>query len=177
MGRKDNRHRTTFECRLLVCGACIGTCFQETTDDFASVVKMAHFAALELDNDLDLVAVCEETVCVIDTGFKIVRVDGAGKLNFLDLDDLLILAGFFILLDALKAVFAVIHDAAYRRFCVRRNHDEVEIFLICHVLRCGKLDDTDLLTVRSDQADFISADLLIDLQLFCANNQAPPFDN
>ena len=49
--------------------------------------------------------------------------------------------------------------------------------MICHVLRCGKLDDTDLLAVRTDQSDFICANLLIDLQLFCANNQAPPFDN
>ena len=176
-GGEDHGHGATLEGRLLVGGAGIRTSFQETFNDLTAVVQVAHFATLELHNDLDLVSVGKELVRVVDAGFKVVGVDGAGKLNFLDLDDLLILAGFLFLLDALKTVLTVVHDAAYRRLCVRRDHDEVKILLFCHVLCSSELDDTDLLTVRTDQSDFICADLLIDLQLFCANNQAPPFDN
>ena len=176
-GREDHGHGATLEGGLLVGGAGIRTSFQETFNDLTAVVQVAHFATLELHNDLDLVSVGKELVRVVDAGFKVVGVDGAGKLNFLDLDDLLILAGFLFLLDALETVFTVVHDAAYRGFCVRRDHDEVKILLFCHILCHSELDDTDLLTVRTDQSDFICADLLIDLQLFCANNPAPPFDN
>ena len=86
---------------------------------------MRHFATLEADDDLDFVAALEESARMVDAGLEVVCINPAGKLDFLDLDDLLLLLCFFLTLVALKAVFAVVHDAAHRRLCLRGNQHEV----------------------------------------------------
>ena len=86
----------------------------------------------------------------------------AGKLNFLDLDDLLLLFGFFFALVALKAEFAVVHYAAYRRCSLRRNHNEIQLLLYGKLLCLRYRYDAYLLPVCSYKAHFGYFYLLID---------------
>jgi hypothetical protein len=55
-----------------------------------------------------------------------VVVDHRAEFDFLDLDDLLFLAGLGLLLLLLEPVFAVIQDLADRRDRVGRNLDQIE---------------------------------------------------
>jgi len=55
-----------------------------------------------------------------------VNVDIRAKLDFLDFDDLLLLARFGLLFLFLETVLAVIEDLADRRIGGRRDFDQVE---------------------------------------------------
>ena len=54
--RKKNGHVASLKDRLLIGRTDIGTSLLELGQNLASVILMAHFAALEFHNDLDLVA-------------------------------------------------------------------------------------------------------------------------
>ena len=102
---------------------------------------MTHLAALEFHNDADLVALTDEAVGMLDLGLEVVRVDTAGELNLLDLDNGLLLLCFLLSLVALKAVLAVIHDAAYRRLRVGSDEHQIEILFVSHGERGARLKD------------------------------------
>jgi len=55
-----------------------------------------------------------------------VIVDHRAEFDLLDLDDLLLLAGFGLLFLFLESVFAVVQDLADRWYGVGRNLDQVE---------------------------------------------------
>ena len=108
---------------------------------------------------------------MVDAGLEVMCVNPAGKLDFLDLDDLLLFLCFLLTLVALKAVFAVVHDAAYRRLCLRGNQHKIHALLIGDLARLIRLQNTDLLTVRTDHADFLYPDIVVDLRrILCANS-------
>ena len=91
---------------------------------------MRHFAAAEAQDELDLVAFLEEAAHGLHLGLVIMVVDAGAQLDFLDLDDLLLLAGLGGLLLLVEAEFAVIEDLADRRIGVGHDLDQIEtIFL------------------------------------------------
>jgi hypothetical protein len=91
-----------------------------------------------------------------------VDVDVRAHLDFLDLDDLLLLPGLGGLLLALVLEAAEIEDLADRRDRIRRNLDEIETGL------CGDLErpldryGSVIVALVVDQLNFIDADFLID---------------
>src|SRR5215813_12714126 len=90
-----------------------------------------HFATAEAQRHLDLVAFPEEANHRAHLHIVIVIVDHRAKFDFLDFDDLLLLARFRLLLLLLKFVLAKIKQLADRRLCVRRNLAEVTARLSC----------------------------------------------
>ncbi|GLS81966.1 hypothetical protein GCM10007893_28240 [Paracoccus marinus] len=81
------------------------------------------------------------------------------ELHFLDLDDLLVLAGFGFALLLFVLELAHIHDLADRRRGVGRNLDQIEPDLLRQLdAACGG-DDADVFAVRADQADLGDADM------------------
>ena len=57
---------------------------------------MAHLAASETQDDFDLVPFSQESQRMPDLGLKVMRVDPAGELDFLYLDDVLLFLCLFL---------------------------------------------------------------------------------
>ena len=92
---------------------------------------------------------------MIDLGIEVVYVDMAGKLDFLYLGDLLLLSRFLLLLVALEAELAVVHDSTYGNFALRSDENEI-VSLIVSVFKGGcRADNAYLLTVGADYTDLL----------------------
>ena len=124
---------------------------------------VCHFAAAETHGYFDPVAIVQELLGVFDFGIEVVGVDARGHANLLDLDDLLVLLGFFFFLQLLETVLAVVHDLADRRNGVRRDLDKVKVLLLGKRQGVGRGHNTKLAAVSSDHAKLLVADLLVDL--------------
>ena len=132
-GYKQNRHESAFRDRALFRCANLGASGNEAIDYLETDLGMRHFTSLETNDGLDLIAAHKELLRVIDTRFKVVGVDTAGKLNLLELYHLLLLLGFFFLLFAVKAILAVIHNTADGRGCLRCDQHQIKATVIRHL--------------------------------------------
>jgi hypothetical protein len=90
-----------------------------------------------------------------------VIVDHGPELDLLDLDDLLLFAGFGLFLLLLEAVLAVIQDFADRRHGVRRNLDQIETGLGGLGQSVCDGDGSEVGAVRADQMNLFDADVLV----------------
>jgi hypothetical protein len=90
------------------------------------------------------------------------RVDHRAELDLLDLDDLLLLAGFGCLLLLLVLVFAKIENLGNRRLGIRRDFAEIETSLFGQTQGFADRDNTAVFTSGIDQADVRDVDLKID---------------
>jgi hypothetical protein len=90
-----------------------------------------------------------------------VFVDCDRKLDFLDDDDLLLLAGSPLALFLLVEVAAVVLDAADRRYCVGRDFDEVKTAFAGELQRFEGNKDSELVAVFVDDADFAGTNPII----------------
>jgi hypothetical protein len=91
-----------------------------------------------------------------------VVVDHRPELDFLDLDDLLLLAGFGLLFLFLESVFAVVQDLADRRYGVGRDLDQVEAGIQGLGQGVCDRDGTEVGAVLVDQVNLTNADIFID---------------
>src|SRR5690606_18801473 len=92
----------------------------------------------------------------------VMRVGAGAELDFLDLDDLLLLArlGLFLLLFVLE--LAEVHDLADRRHRVGRDLDEVEAKFLGHGHGPARRDHPDVLAVGAVEADRGGAGAFVD---------------
>ena len=123
---------------------------------------MGHFAAAEAERHFDFVAFFEEAAHGLHLGIVIMIVDAGAKLDLLDFDDLLLLAGFggFLLFE--EAELPVVEDLANRRIGGGDDLDEVEACVVGDLLGFQHRDDPSILTFGVDQLNFIGADVAID---------------
>ena len=135
---------------------------------------MGHFAAAEADAGLDLVAGLEELFGLLHANVEVGHVDLGRQTDFLDVHDLLVLAGFLFLLGLLKAELTVVHHAAHGGLCLGGDLHQVQTALNggFHGLLNG--NDTQLGTVAVDQSNFLITNLFVDLMLQSANVCTPP---
>jgi pimeloyl-ACP methyl ester carboxylesterase len=125
-----------------------------------------HFAPAEAQCYLDLVALFKETLGGAHFHFVIMIIDHRAKLDFLELDDLLLLARlgrFFLLLEFELPVVENLRDW---RLCIRRDFDEIKTRFVSHGdgLSCG--NDTDIDPVGADQPDFARFNTVVDAVCF-----------
>ena len=120
---------------------------------------MGHFAALEADVDLDLVAFFQEAAQVAKLDDVVAVVGGRAELEFLDLDDLLLLLGRVRLLLQVELVLAVIHDAANRRIRGRLDFNQVDARFLGQRDGFVAREHADHLAVETDHAHARDADL------------------
>ena len=95
-------------------------------------------------------------------GLVVVLVDGDGELDFLDDDDLLLLARGAFALFLLVEEAAVVLDAADGRNGVGRDFDQVETALAGDLQRFKGRQDAELFAVFVDHADFAGANAIVD---------------
>ena len=93
-GIDEHDHLSAVENRHFFDDADVRQSLAELNDNIMTDACMTHFTTLELHADLDFVSVVKKTACVLELGFEIMRIDAAGKLNFLDIDRLLFLFRF-----------------------------------------------------------------------------------
>jgi hypothetical protein len=123
---------------------------------------VGHFAAAEAQRHLDLVAFLEEPLHGAHLHLVVVVVDHRAELDLLDLDDLLLFAGFGLLFLFLESVFAVVQDLADRRYGVGRDFDQVEAGLLGLGQGVCDRDGTEVGAVLVDQVNLANADIFID---------------
>src|SRR6185312_14490243 len=121
-----------------------------------------HFTAAESQGDLDLVALVEEALHRPHLHVVIVIVDGGAHLDLLDLDDLLLLAGFVGLFLLLVFVLAIVHQLADGGLVVGRHLHNVEAFFLAQSERLIQADLAILMAVVADQQDSLGDDFVVD---------------
>jgi hypothetical protein len=140
---------------------------------------VGHLPAAESQARLYLIPFAEETDSLILLSLVIVFVHGYGKLNFLHRDDSLFLACGALALFLLVKITAVVLDAADGWNSGGRNFDEIEATLAGDSQRFIGRQDSQLLAVLIDDADFAGADALVDAnkglsRTFVECDGAPP---
>ena len=88
---------------------------------------MSHFAAAEANRDLYLISVFQKLQRVTYFCFEVMRVNIKRHADFFHFYDLLVFSRFFFLLSQFEPIFAVVHNAADRRRCLRRDLDKIKI--------------------------------------------------
>ena len=89
---------------------------------------------------------------------------------------MLILLGFLLALGLLKTELAVVHDLAHRGDSLGGDLHQIQTGLFGDLNGLSGGHNAQLLTVRTDQADFLIADFFIDLMILrlSANTETPP---
>ena len=107
-------------------------------------------------------------------GFQVMVVDLRSNANFLEFDDVLILARIALLAALLIPELAIVHKTAHRWNSIRRNFDEIKSLLASHLERVTRRDDPYLVTFVIDQPDLADPDALIYARLNGSGNGRPP---
>nr|CAI0340403.1 hypothetical protein SHINE37_44271 [Rhizobiaceae bacterium] len=158
---QHHHHLAAFELRL---GLHLGDgqrVFLDLHQELHAEFLVGHFAAAELQRHLDLVALFEEAVHRLHLHVIVMRVDVRAHLDFLDLDDLLLLARFGRLLLVGVFQLAQVKDLADGRFGVRRNLHEIEAGFFGHAERLIGRDDTVVVAVGIDKLNPGNPDFLV----------------
>jgi hypothetical protein len=119
------------------------------------------FAAPEEDGDLAAVPGVKKAPDVLELGLIVVFVGLRADLDFLELDDGLLLSGFLLLFLLLILEFPEIHDAADRRLGAGRHLHQVKAPLLGHAQGLGGGDDAHLLAVVRDDPHLAGANPVV----------------
>ena len=160
-GRDDGVERSAFHAGHELDDAGFADVHDEAVDDFVAEVAVGHLTALEAEAGFDLVAFGEEADGLVLLGDVVVLVDVDRELNFLDDDDLLLLARGAVGLVFFVQVLAVVLNLADGRNGVRRDLDEIERPFASHLEGFEGGHDAKLFAVFVDHADFACADTLV----------------
>ena len=158
----DHDHLASFHGRLLFDLPEFLEILLDPLQELETKFAMRMLATAKPHGHLDLVALLEKLDQVAHLDLVVADIRGRTKLDFLDLNLLLFFPGGLLLFLLLEDMFAVVHDAANRWFCIRDDLDEI---LSCS-LRCPQRifngNDSDLFTVCPDQSDFDCRDAVIE---------------
>ena len=91
---------------------------------------MSHLTSTETQGDLNLVTSFNELADIFHFDLIVVFINIRTELDFLDVDNLLLFAGFVGAFLGLILEFTEIQNLAYRRINIRLDFNEVETDLI-----------------------------------------------
>jgi len=151
----------TFHARHELHRARIANILDQPVDDGVAQLAVCHLASLETQRCLDLVALGQKPHSLVLLGLVVVLVHGNRELDFLDDDDLLLLAGGPFALFLLVEVAAVVLDAANGGDGVGTDFNQVKTALAGD-LQCLKgRQDPKLFAVLVDDADLARANAIV----------------
>ncbi len=160
--------RGAFHAWMKLHDAAIADVLDEAVDDLITELAVGHLAAAETQRGLDLVAFVEKPHSLIFLGLVVMLVDGDGELDFLDDDDLLLLARGSLALIFLVEELAVVLYAAHGGNRVGGNFYEIQAALPSDFERFERWEYAELLPIFVNNANFTRADPVIDAdKLFC----------
>ena len=126
-----------------------------TLEHLRTEFLMRHLTATETQGDLHLVTGIDELPDVFHFDLIIVFINIRAELDFLNIDNLLLLAGFVGALLGLILEFPEIQDFAYRRVNIRLNFNEVETDPISTFNRFINRDDAELFAIFINTTDTV----------------------
>ena len=147
------------EFRLKIGMAIRSDVSEEFLDDLEPEFRVGHFAAADLERDLDLHVLAQEVDRVADFNPEIVRVDLRTELHLFDFVGVLMLLGFLVPFGLFVSVLAVINQATYGRHRVWRYLDKVDPQGPGHRQRLAERQDSELFSVYANYPDFAGTDL------------------
>ena len=154
--------RGAFHARHKLHRAGVPNVLNEAIDDVVAKVAMGHLAAPEAKRRLHFVTLAEEAHSLVLLSLVVVLVHRDGELDFLNGDDLLLLARRSLALVLLIEKLAVVLNAADGRNGVGRNLNQIEAALACNFQGFKGWHDAELLASIVDDAHFARADSFID---------------
>lgn len=127
--------------------------FRHVREQLDPDIRMCVLPPAQPNGELDFIAFFQEAASLVALHLDIMVVGIRLHPNLFELDDLLVLACFALLLGLVIAELAVIHQPAHRRVGIRRNLDKVQTTLLSHLLSLESRHDTYLLAQFIDQAN------------------------
>lgn len=163
LGRYDHEHVAPVNPGLGFNHGDIGQFGGEAVDNRTAEIHVSYFATAENQRNFGLVALLKETPDVLDLEHQVMIIGLGTELDLLDLHMNLLFAGLLLFLALLVLELSIIHDPADWRNSCRRHLDQVELLLLgkLHGLRYG--DDTQRLTIGTDDPDLGSPDGIVDV--------------
>ena len=125
----------------------------DTLEDLSSEFLVGHLAAAEPQGHLDLVTGIDEFADILHLHLVVMLINIGTELDFLDVDNLLLFAGFIGTFLGFVFEFAVIQDLADGRVNIRLNFNQIETDLISTANGIIHGDDTELLTIFINTTD------------------------
>jgi hypothetical protein len=171
---KENGHAAAFHFGFLLQDGGVARLLGKAQKQIASDLGVRHLAAAETHGDLDTVSVREKLQGIFELGIEVADVNAGRHTHFLDLDDMLILAGLLLTLALLETELAVVHELANRRIDLRRDLHKIETVFVGNLERLRGGHDAELLTRSADQANLAVANFFVELMCIAANTEAPP---
>lgn len=129
---------------------------------FESQLWVCDFASAEAHRYPHLDAVKKPPPCITNFERAVMLVGFWAQADLFDLDFCLGLSGFTVFLRPLINELTDIHHPAYGWFGIRGDLDQVQLSIAGDAQGLLSRDYADVLTVRTDQTDFLSLDGLID---------------
>ena len=90
-------------------------------------------------------------------------IDTGGHTNLFDIDYALILSSFFFSLILFKLKFAIVHNAANRRNCLRSNLYKIQFAFFGNSQCLFKRNDSNLIPFGVDKTNFFVPNFFVDL--------------
>lgn len=123
--------------------------------------RMRDLSPPEHQGHLHLVSLFEEAPRMADLRLEVVLVDARAELDFLELDDVLLLARLAGHLGLLELELAEVHDADHRRTSQRSDLDQIQPGGVSGREGDLQLHDAELFTVCRDHSQRTDANLPI----------------
>src|SRR6266700_4144552 len=164
-------HLAAFEFRLLLDLGHRREVAADALEQFGAELLVGELSAAEAQGDLGLVAFLAEPPDRAHLHVVIVIVDHGPELDFLDLDDLLLLARLGGLLLLLVFEYAVVEDLADRGGLVGDDLDEVQPRFGGDGERVADLNGAVVLSLLIDQLHLANANLIVDARAVLLNGQ------
>jgi hypothetical protein len=130
--------------------------FGDVFENFIAMVSMKHLASAEEHRELDFMTFFQEFSPVFELDFQIAFVGFWSEPNFLEGSGMtgVFLVGFASLSLLLIEPLAVIHDPTNRRIARWGHFHEIQFNLTCPGHRLMRFDDSYLIILMIDQADY-----------------------
>lgn len=135
---------------------------KDPIEDQLSELRLLLLAAAQHDGDLDLVAIPKEALDVFHLEIVVMDADLRPELDLFDLDLLLVLLGFVVLLVLFVQELAVVGDLAHGGVRRGRNLDEVETAFAGQLESLARGQDAEGVSLLVDDPDLPRLDHLVD---------------
>jgi len=165
-GRDDGDHGAPFHAGWGLDDTFVADVGDDFFEEDKSAIFVGDLAATEFDGEFGFVTFFEKAEDVIDFEVEVVVVGFGPQLDFFDLDLGGVFAGFFGFLLLLVLELSEVHELANGGGSRFSDFDEVKTLFFGHLKSAQSGDDTDLLAVSADEADFFDTDTSVDAGFF-----------
>ena len=132
--RHNHQHIPAFDIGTLLDDAVVLQGLFDSAKAVAADVLVSDLTAAETNAEFDLFALAQPFGGPLDVELKVIFVRFGAQLDLLDGDLDLILLGFALLAALFILEFAVIHDAADRRFGIWRHFNQIQPNIVSPLL-------------------------------------------